>query len=389
MVNYANRVKNSFVGVLFGLLMVPGSIALQAWNEYRTVHRARGLEEAVKLVQTVGSVNEVDSKLDGKLVHLTGKAETDETLRDTEFSVSRNAIRLARRVEMYQWVEDSHNEGSGNNKRTVYTYKTEWKDSPVSDSSFHEQSGHKNPPMSIRSTIYGAAGAHVGAYFLNENLRDDMENWQRFPVPQQDVLENVPEERRSLYKFQSDTLFFAETQPDPSNPRVGDYRIYFEEVLPAEVSLVAQLKGNSFTEFRTSNGEPIERLVVGNLSGQGVIDQLKSENTVLAWILRLVGLVVCIVGCALIMGPLSAIFSFIPFLGDLAGGVTFFVALVFAFAISLFTIGISWVVVRPVLGVSLIALSIAGLWLMRSMRKEKPTSGLVSSAPPPIPSETF
>jgi hypothetical protein len=51
----------------------------------------------------------VDPANEGKLVHLTAKAVTDETLADDMFGVSANAIKLRRNVEMYQWKEKQKN----------------------------------------------------------------------------------------------------------------------------------------------------------------------------------------------------------------------------------------------------------------------------------------
>ncbi len=41
--------------------MVPGSVALVSWNEYRTVHRSRGLAEAEKVVVEAADPFEVDT----------------------------------------------------------------------------------------------------------------------------------------------------------------------------------------------------------------------------------------------------------------------------------------------------------------------------------------
>ena len=78
---------------------------LISWNEYRTIHRTRGLLEAEQVVEEVQDAMEIVPEQNGKLVHLTGQATTQETLKDKDFAVSRLALRLNRQVEMYQWVE--------------------------------------------------------------------------------------------------------------------------------------------------------------------------------------------------------------------------------------------------------------------------------------------
>jgi len=42
----------------------------------------------------------VDTSFEDKPVHMSGRAETEEILRDTRFGVTANAIKLVREVEM-------------------------------------------------------------------------------------------------------------------------------------------------------------------------------------------------------------------------------------------------------------------------------------------------
>ncbi len=91
---------------------------------------------------------------------------------------------------MYQWVE--HERKDGNNQR--YDYSEEWKDTPIDSSSFRNASGHSNPPMDIVSQTFGATQVYVGAYRLNDYLRDCMDNWQAIDIKPESVLENVPKQ---------------------------------------------------------------------------------------------------------------------------------------------------------------------------------------------------
>ncbi len=101
-----SRLAGSVIGVLIGFCMVPGSIALISWNEYRTVHRSRGIAEAEKVVAEVPDAFEPDAALNDRLIHVTGTATTEQSLVDAEFCIEQKVLRLNRRVEMYQWVED-------------------------------------------------------------------------------------------------------------------------------------------------------------------------------------------------------------------------------------------------------------------------------------------
>ena len=50
--------------------LVPGSVALLSWNEYRTIHRTKGLNEGAELVETVADPDTALPDLSGKLVHV-------------------------------------------------------------------------------------------------------------------------------------------------------------------------------------------------------------------------------------------------------------------------------------------------------------------------------
>ena len=379
MFGYFRRVKNSFGAMVVGLLMVPGAILLHGWNEYRTVHRTRGLAEAARIVESIPDVNKVSEELNEKLVHLTGTAETDDILADTEFFVSENAIRLARRVEMYQWEEKKETSRGDSDKPPRYSYAKEWNDSRIDSSQFHDANGHVNPPMAYQSEIQTAAHVHVGAYELNESLKNSMNDWSAIDIPKEAILENLAEEKRENYVFDSGRLYIGQEKPTPSQPEVGDLRIWFEVVRPAAVSIVAQLKGDTFATYRTSNGEQIERLYMGTLSSAEVMERLVTENTVIAWVLRLVGLVLSVIGFAMILRPLSAFASFVPFLGELTGGIMFVVAVLLGVIVSLTTISIAWIAVRPLLGISLLVVVALACFAIYRIRKRHPPQVIDSS----------
>ncbi len=382
MFGYFRRVKNSFAAMFVGLIMVPGSVCLHGWNEYRTVHRARGLAEATKLVQSIPDSQRVDDSLEQKLVHLTGFADTQDFLEDDQFSVRERAIHLKRQVEMFQWIEEK--ESRGNNNDTHYSYRKEWREDREDSSRFHEAAGHENPLMAVHSVEKSASNVVIGAYRLSTALRDDMRQWEPVQLNQSDVLGPISEEQRTNYVVSgSQILWSKHGQPQPDSPQIGDLRIEFKRVVPATVSLVAQQRGSSFGDFRTSNGEAISRLYMGELNAADVMLRLVSENNVLAWILRIVGVVLSILGFSLTLRPISSMVSFLPFVGNLTQGLLFVVAMLLGLILSSTTIAISWIAVRPLLGIGLLALAAMGLAAILRIRKNNPTK---ADLPPVIDS---
>lgn len=368
----SNRSRGVFAGFIFGFILVPGSVALHAWNEYRTIHRTRGLQEAERDVVTVDT-ELVAGEMDGKLVHLSGLAHTDEVLRDQEFGIRENAIHLKRSVEMFQWTE-SKRERDGD---TRYDYDLEWRADRVNSESFHHPNGHRNPQPQYSSQTASADRVDLGAYRLNDTLRDQMKRWQPVEFNLDGIHETVGEEQAQHFVEHEGYLHWSAGEPRPNDPQLGDLRLTFQRVAPGDVSLMASLKGTSFETYRTSNGEKIERLYDGNLTADELVGKLKTENTIIAWGIRVGGLFMCIFGVSLIFGPARALFSWIPLVGDITGGLIFVVAALIGLSISLATIAISWIAVRPILGIALLAITAVAIYMLFKVRKSVQTEPAV------------
>ena len=103
--SWFSRIGGAIKGIVIGLVLFIAAFPILFWNEGRAVREYKTLNEGAGNVITLPQAT-VSAGNEGRLVHVTGWAETDETLVDPEFSVAVNAIKLRRRVEMYQWEEN-------------------------------------------------------------------------------------------------------------------------------------------------------------------------------------------------------------------------------------------------------------------------------------------
>ncbi len=273
---------------------------------------------------------------------------------------------------MFQWVEREEKRDD----ETRYEYDRRWHEGRVNSESFRYTTGHENPPLQVRPQDYTAQTVTVGAYLLNEPLKNDMDDWEQVAVNQAAVEEIIGPERRSLYSFLDNEIYFGTAPIDPHRPDLGDHRISFHRVPTGPVTLMARLTSNSFTEYSTTNGESFQRLYSETLTAEQFIGKLRTENTILAWGIRFGGLALSIVGIMLILGPARALFQWIPFVGEVTGFLFFVVAVLVGFLISVTTISISWLAVRPLLGLVLISISGVTLYALirvrRSLQQEPP-----------------
>lgn len=405
---WGSKIMNSFAGVLIGILLFIVSFPVLFWNEGRAVHTARDLSEGKGNVVSISDPSKVDSGNEGKLVHLTGKADTKDELKDDKFGVTANAIRLVRDVEMYQWKEEQKKEKKkklGGKEETVTktTYKKVWSAEPVSSESFKYQKGHVNPTMPYQSQTWTADKVTLAAYTLPPDLVRQISGDDKVPV-NKELLDAVPEslrdklQTRDGYFYQAapkekDTTLakdkaspqsesggdFMEEEPEASpGATLGDVRVQFKVVKPAVVSLLARAHGSSFEPYTGSSGTSINRLMMGDKSADAMFEQLESENTMMTWILRLVGFALMAIGIALCFQPLVAIADVIPILGDIVGAGTIIVAIGMALPLTLITIALGWITYRPLVGIPLMVVAVGGLvglvMLGRSRRAAKPAA---------------
>ncbi len=360
--NQGCGVVGSIIGVILALVAIP----LLFWNEGRAVTTYKTLLEGAGIVQTI-SATEVDPAYDGKLVHLSGRATTNETLSDTILGVSAKAISLQRKAEMYQWEESS----STKDNKTTYSYDKEWAESLINSQSFHAPEGHQNPAqMPYQSQTWFAETVTVGSFNLSASLIRMINNYQ--PL----VVEQIPTTLGNKAKLSSGGFYIGNA---PESPQVGDLRINFSQVVPTSVSLIAKVKGKTFEPYLSQAGGTIELLKTGEYSAQEMFDEAQTENTLLTWALRLVGFLMMFFGIAMFFSPLSSLFEMIPFVGNIIdrgiGCITWTFSFAISFAMSLIIIAIGWIFYRPFLAIALIAIGLmpivgVAIWLWASRKKD-------------------
>ena len=97
-------------------------------------------------------------------------------------------------------------------------------------------------------------------------------------------------------------------------------------------------------------------------------DQRPSE--VIAEVLRLVGVLLIVIGLKGMFGLLPMLFKVLPFLGSIVDAGVGLVSWIFGLAWSLIIIAIAWLVFRPIIGISLLVLAIAGIVFLKRRGKK-------------------
>lgn len=368
--SWFSRIGGSIKGIFFGVVLIIVSIVLLSWNEGRAVERYKTLKEGGGTVVSVDSAA-VDSGKQGELVHTTGFATSKDQPTDPEFGVSSEGLKLTRTVEMYQWKENTKKEtqkklGGGTETVTTYTYVKDWSEQHKDSSKFKKPEGHTNPPeLPFKSTTFSAKPVALGAFTLANSQVDMIGGAEPVTFPSDyEVPEKIGENTLS-----GSTIYIGD---DPSAPAVGDLRVRFEEVPEKDISLVAAQVNNGFEPYQAKAGGTINLLQTGTVSAAAMFQTAQDSNKVLTWILRGVGLFLMFIGFNMIMAPLSVIADVVPFIGNLVGAGTMFVAILLTAVAGLVTIAIAWIVFRPLLAVILLVGAGAAVYLIFSKTKAKP-----------------
>lgn len=362
---FFSKLMESIKGVLVGALLFLVAFPCLFMNEWSAVNRYQALAEGQSQAVEIESAT-VDPGNEGRLVHLSDTATTDETLTDVQFGISEQALKLDRSVEMYQWVQhekkDKKKKTGGKTETTItYSYTKEWKGSVVSSSSFKKKKDPAtgaalvNPSqMEFDDADFAAKRVTVGAFDLAPNLVSKIQAWEDREVTDED-LAAAPAEIQTRLKTYDGGYYLG---VDPASPIVGDIKVKFKVVKPAVVTVVASQTNSTLETWLTSAGSEIAELRVGTLTKDEMFEAAVSDRALMSWVLRIGGFFAMFIGLTMIFRPFVVIGDIIPFVGNfLAMGSAVF-AFFIAAILSLGTIALSWLIARPLIGAVLCSITI-------------------------------
>ena len=350
---YFKRVKGAFVGVLFGILLVPISLVVLGWNERDAVRQTGAITEMERVAIADVPATPWDAAHDGQLLHMRGECATEDVLEAPQLAIRETAIRLRWDSSIYQWTETERKRDD----RTEYEYEQAWVDNVIDSTDFH-QSGHSNDGSvkHFRDGQEQAQHVHLGEYELSPALIDQIGNAERHPIPDVSVHDIRPEGR-----LQGGVFYTG----DPQQPQIGDEKIEVWKVAPRQdVTVMAQQQDRRFVAYPTKVGIPKEVLYMGLLTKEEVIERQRFAAAMKRWLFRGGGFLAMWVGLSLVLGPLRALVSGVPLLGRLVGGAIGLVTFLIALIVSSLTIAVCWFIVRPILSIVLIAVAVLCLFLL-------------------------
>jgi hypothetical protein len=318
---------------------------------------------------------------------------------------------------------------------TTYTYTKQWVSSPIESAQFKDPAYQKKNMVltTVDDTEQYAENVSFGAYKLSESLIHSIRSnealdlaiaedllkqmdksaqtaYERFygvqknnqPAPNTQQPAAIPDSVRALLsdsaKAALDSLQAindsinkameaAQNKKDleyvhqagnvlyygrvPGSPEVGDVRVTFEKVVPAKVTVMAVVDGDTFKPFKAKNGKRFQTLVMGKKTGDEIIEAEKEANNFILWALRILGALLVIGGLKGIFGFVETILKVVPFVAGIFGWGIGVVCTVIGVVWSLIVIALAWLFYRPLLGIALLVLAGFLVWVFAFKGKDK------------------
>ena len=383
--NYGQRLTGSIKGIASGfVIFIIGTVVL-FWNEGNFVKTKKSLQEAEGVLVEMTDVSNVDPSLNGKLIHASAFANTEEVLIDGLFGISETAVAIKREVEYYQYKEQSSSKtkdkiGGGQETVTTYTYEKDWTSEPVNSAKFHDPDkqssnfvlttieektehakdvtfgGYKLPPFII-SSISGNTPAEV------KLTLEELAQWEK-------TIARDPAEfdTTTMVHVVGNVVYFGKST---SVPNIGDIRVTLTKIMPADISIIAKVNGSTFEKYIAKNGKTISGVSMGTISAENMFAGKHSSNKTWTWVLRLLGVFLVIGGLKSMFSILPTLFKVLPFLGNIVGAGVGLVCSILGGAWSIIIIAVAWLWYRPLIGILMLAIAGAGIWYLKKKAKEK------------------
>jgi len=384
--NYGNRLLDSLKGAGKGFILFGIGTILLFVNEGNYVKNAKTIGSAEKAVVRVSDISEVKPALDGKLIHAYGFADTQDTLTDDQFGVSERAIALSRKVEFYQYRENKQTEkkdkmGGGEETTTTYTYDKIWVSSPISSDGFADPDYKgknfvlDNLDTKVKSQTLYASNVTFGAYklpsFIIKSIRGSAPVEIR--TGSEELMGKLGLKIGNQVQIQGNMVYFGKAS---STPQIGDVRITIAKTVPADISIIARVIGSTFEEYLApGTGRTFTAVEMGTVGPEAMFAGAKQANSFFTWLLRIIGILLVVISLKMVFAILPTLFKVLPPLAKIVGAGVGLVCAIGGGAWSLIIIAIAWLFYRPLIGIPMLLVAIAGIWFLSKKAKEKKAAG--------------
>jgi len=130
--------------------------------------------------------------------------------------------------------------------------------------------------------------------------------------------------------------------------------------------------GPTFEQFiAPGTGKTFSAVEMGTVGPEAMFAEATQSNSAITWMLRLVGVILIVMGLKMAFNILPSLFKVLPPLGKIIGAGVGLVCTIGGAAWSLAIIAIAWLFYRPLIGVPMLLISVAGIIFLSKKAGEK------------------
>lgn len=353
-------------GAVIGFIGFILSLFLLGWNESAAVRDYRAISSCSRAVVTV-PCGELPPGAD-IIVHSACPLGGATPLSDPALGVNITALRLVRSVERLQYVRTAtrstcRNNSAGDKVCTdVYDYGLQWRREPVPLG----DAVYTNPvdawPLTGMSWV--APAVTVGRLALPGSLLEKALDAGRSTVPVSQVTAPswppAPDAGYVRWEGAAATVGGANSTAGALVAQygaLGSFRATLAMYNATEGSILAAWDGSTLVP-KDSAGRECFYFSAGRLRAQEILDNARDVVEGRTWALRFVGLILVWVCLAMVGFAATSSLAALPFVGgaasQAAGCVVCCISVPMAISLSLMVIALSWVIVRPAVGLGII-----------------------------------
>ena len=244
---------NIGVGFAIGLFLLILAPMLIFSAEIHAVRFMRLLKHARKMTIDVG-IDKLRPRFSGHMVHVQGAVDLTANFVDDATGLHfPSALRIKRKVEMYQWAESETR--STSKKATTYEYETGWHENHIISDEFRHPEGHTNPKarlVPLQSESFDRADAMLGSFSLGKDAVERATWWTPCHLGSSIAQQLSPQLAAGSIEDGRIYLLSGGSRPSPGEPAIGDMRIAYESVeLPHDrvCSIVGVQQGSELRPF--------------------------------------------------------------------------------------------------------------------------------------------
>jgi hypothetical protein len=322
------------------LLFLVAAVIIGA-NEFQNARTVKLIRECATSVASIPNTP-VNAANESRLVHTTGEAALGKTMIDEELGLSFEALRVRRKVEMYQWKEEEKTRtaettvertekteavGKGKKKKeepTVETttstkkehytiYPKTWSEEAIDSSRFKDAEHHENPAMELKSGVLTAQQARLGNFSVNERLLEKLDRFEKW-APTAAGAAKVSEKLGRKVIATEDGLYFGK---NPAAPEIGDVRLGFSIISPQTLSVIGQQSGNELIPFDSEAGISLALASTGKQTAGEMLRREARLARAMTFAVRFCGYRVVLCAAALAWKQLGQLVKHLPLLAAL------------------------------------------------------------------------